>query len=324
LNSARTTFALIATLGCAQAQSDRLAELTSTFEYDRSTPLDMREIAIHYREGVKIHDLTYDSPAGGRVPAYLMVPDSAGPHAAILFGHWMMAGSPYKNRTEFLEEAVVLARAGAASLLSDAPFVRPGFVDEPDLLASAKQASMVARQQIVDFRRGIDLLMSEANIDARRIAYVGHSFDSHVGAILAAVEKRIQSFVLMASHYADEENVFNSDNPTILQIRKQAGDDQIRAYFREFWWDDPVYAVPHSAPAAVFLQFAAKDLPESRAREYFTRFAEPKQMKMYESGHELNAAARSDRVHWLVERLALRPVPDAELTTVLPALEPRP
>jgi hypothetical protein len=37
---------------------------------------------------------------GGRVPAYLVVPVGRGPFAALLFGHWMMEGSPLKNRRE--------------------------------------------------------------------------------------------------------------------------------------------------------------------------------------------------------------------------------
>ena len=69
-----------------------------------------------------------------RVPAYLVVPAGRGPFAAILFGHWMMKGSPFCNRREFLDEAVVLAHSGAISLLIDAPLVRPGYVEEKDEL----------------------------------------------------------------------------------------------------------------------------------------------------------------------------------------------
>ena len=178
-----------------------------------------------------------------------------------------------KNRNEFLQEALVLARCGAASLLIDTPFVRPGFVADPDLLGSAVQASEVEQQQVVDLRRGLDLLLSRSDIDSTRIAYVGHSFSAHAGAILAGVEKRIQSFVLMASGYADEENTLTSQNPDIVKIRQQLGEEKIRAYFREYAWDDPIYYLPHSAPAAVFLQFANKDQTRDRAHRYFDAFA---------------------------------------------------
>jgi len=199
----------------AQSAAPRFEDLARQFEYDRKAALDVREAGREKRDGVNVIDLSYASPRGGRVPAYLVVPEGKGPFAAVLFGHWMMPGSPLKNRREFLEEAVVLARAGAVSLLTDSPLVRPGFVEEKDEMRAQAQSSEAARQQVIDFRRGVDLLLSRKDVDPRRVAYVGHSFDAHVGAILAGVEKRIGSFVLMAGEYSDEEYVFDTDTPSM-------------------------------------------------------------------------------------------------------------
>ena len=66
-----------------------------------------------------MYDLTYASPKGGRVTAYLVAPAGKGPFAGLVFGHWGPG-----NRTEFLPEATLYARAGAASLLVDYPWVR--------------------------------------------------------------------------------------------------------------------------------------------------------------------------------------------------------
>src|ERR1051325_7480860 len=104
-----------------QTAAPRFEELLPQFEYDAKAPLDVKEVGREKREGATVIDLTYASPRGGRVPAYLVVPEGRGPFAAVLFGHWMMPGSPLRNRGEFLEEDVVLARAGAVSLLIDAP-----------------------------------------------------------------------------------------------------------------------------------------------------------------------------------------------------------
>ncbi len=38
--------------------------------------------------GGTLHDITYTSPKGGPVGAYLVVPNGKGPFAAVLFGHW--------------------------------------------------------------------------------------------------------------------------------------------------------------------------------------------------------------------------------------------
>ncbi|MBA2732210.1 MAG: hypothetical protein H0U54_04885 [Acidobacteria bacterium] len=293
-----------------QATRPRIEDLARQFAYDSKAPLDVREVGRKRRDSVTIIDLTYASPRGGRVPAYLVVPDGKKPSAAILFGHWMMPGSPMKNRNEFLEEAVVMARSGAVSLLIDAPLVRPGFVLEKDEMRAAAQSSEVSRQQVIDFRRGIDLLTSRYKIGKNAIAYVGHSFDAHVGGLLSAVEKRINSFVLMAGGFADEEYVFDPDNAEMRKLRERVGDDALRAYFRKYDWDDPINLVSHSAPATVFLQFGRQDKPitEKMANRYYELFAEPKKIEFYDAGHALNAKARRDRAEWLRQRLSLKPI----------------
>jgi dienelactone hydrolase len=302
----------------AQTAAPRFEDLLPQFEYDRKAPLDVREVGRERRGGVTVIDLTYASPRGGRVPAYLVAPEGRGPFAAVLFGHWMMQGSPLKNRREFLEEAVALARAGAVSLLIDAPFVRPGFVPEKENERAAVQSSEAGRQQVLDFRRGLDLLLARRDVDPRRVAYVGHSFDAHVGAILAGVEKRIGSFVLMAGIYSDEEYMFDPENQRMVEIRKRFGDEKLREYARAYAWDDPVYFVGHAAPAAVFLQFGTRDepIPEKWARRSADLFPEPKRVVFYDAGHALDARARLERDRWLAERLRLKPLDEAALSRI--------
>ena len=315
---------LTVTVLTTAAQNTRppFEQLVREFDYDVKAPLGVRELGRESREGATVIDLSYSSPRGGSVPAYLVVPTGKGPFAAILYGHWMMPGSPMRSRRQFLEEAVVLARSGALSLLIDAPHVRPGFVSEKGELQSAAQSAEVARQQVIDFRRGLDLLTARTDVDPKRIAYVGHSFDAHVGGILAGVEKRIGSFVLMAGGFADEAYVFDQDNAEMVKLRARIGDDQIRDFFRKYAWDDPANFVGHSAPSAVFLQFGRQDKPisEKTARRAYQLFSEPKLMAFYDAGHALNAAARTERVDWLVKRLMLRPA-DHEALARIPELK---
>lgn len=301
-----------------QGAKPGVEDLARQFAYDRKAPLDVREVSRERRDGVTIIDLTYASPIGGRVPAYLVAPEGKKPVAAILFGHWMMPGSPFMNRREFLEEAVVLARSGAVSLLIDAPLVRPGFVLEKDEMRAAAQSSEASRQQVIDFRRGIDLLTVRYKPGKDAIAYVGHSYDAHVGGILTAVEKRITSFALMAGGFADEEYVFDPDNTEMRKLRERVGDEAVREYFRKYAWDEPANFVGHSAPAAVFLQFGRQDKPitEKMARRYYDLFAEPKRIEFYDAGHALDAKARLDRAEWLKERLSLRPIDQAALARI--------
>jgi dienelactone hydrolase len=309
-------FLVLALAPALLGQKPRFEELVRNFDYDRSAALDLKEAGEEDRGGIAVHDISYASPRSGRVPAYLVIPSGQGPFAAVLFGHWMMPGSPMKNRKEFLDEAVLLARSGAASLLIDSPQVRPGFAEDEDPLSP--QSVFAAQQQIMDFRRGLDLLLARPDIDPKRVAYVGHSFDAHVGGILSGVEKRIQSFVLMAGSFAAEEYVMDPENQDMVAMRKQIGDEKIKAYLTKYSWNDPIHYVGHSGPAFVFLQFGNNDkpIPEKLARHYYHVFGSPKKIAFYDAGHSLNSAARNDRVQWLVERLGLKPVTEAALSEI--------
>ncbi len=284
------------------------------FDYNRTAPLDVQESATREGAGFMVREISYASPRGGRVPATLIIPTGTGRFPVVMFGHWMKPGSPLMNRREFLAEAELLARAGAISMLIDAPLVRPGAVEDKDPLSG--QDSAVTEQQVVDFRRALDLLLARNDVDARRIAYVGHSFDAKVGAILSGVEKRISTFVLMAGSCGDTYYVFNSGAPGMAEMRKQVGDAELRGYFAKYAWADPEQYVRHSSPAAVFLQFASEDGPASYAQHCEAIFGEPKRMKIYHASHALNADARRDRVLWLVKCLRLKSVDQADLAKI--------
>lgn len=90
------------------------------FDYDSSQPLDIQDKVIQETGDFTIHDITYVSPKGGRVPAYLVVPKGKGPFAAVLFGHYGLG-----TRSEFIPEAKLYAKAGAVSLIPDYPWDRP-------------------------------------------------------------------------------------------------------------------------------------------------------------------------------------------------------
>ncbi|HXG66542.1 MAG TPA: hypothetical protein VNO70_15690 [Blastocatellia bacterium] len=287
------------------------------FDYDQNALLDIAQIGEVERDGTIIQDLSYASPRGGRVPAYLVTPGGKGPFAAVIFGHWARRGSPTRNRTEFLEEAVALARAGAVSLLPDAPFARPGVADDPDYF-SAGNAELLA-QQIVDLRRGVDLLAARGEVDGGRIAFVGHSYNAHAGGILAGVEKRIKAFVLMSGVLSFAE-VMRADDPGVVEWREMVGEKKLAEYLSTYGWLDPARYLGHATPAAVLLQYARDDgfLTEARIRHYFDLLSEPRALKIYpaDAGHALNAEARRDRFDWLRAQIGLQPLAPAILDGV--------
>jgi dienelactone hydrolase len=284
--------------------------------YDRRAPLDVNEVSVEKRGDVSVHDISYTSPKGGRVPAYLVVPAGKGPFAAILWGHWYWSNSPMRNRKEFLDEAVLLAQSGVVSLLPDGPIARPGHVENDAPLNEDQVTDLI--QAIVDMRHGADLLLARGDVDPARLAYVGHSYNASVGAFLSGIDRRFHAFVLMAGGLSDASDLQAEE---IKQYRLKVGPEKFDAFTTKYSWLDPGKFVSHAAPAEVFLQYAAQEkfLTPDRARQYAAIVSEPKRLKIYDAPHALNAEARRDRVAFLCEQLKLKP-PDAKRVSGVPEL----
>src|SRR5437588_9777055 len=86
------------------------------FEYNRQLPLDRKETGMQERSGVKVYDFSFVNLHGGRTAAYL-VPSVKGRRSAVLFVHWYEPKAQDSNRTQYLEQAVELAKLGTTSLL---------------------------------------------------------------------------------------------------------------------------------------------------------------------------------------------------------------
>jgi dienelactone hydrolase len=286
------------------------------FDYDRNAPLDIKEAGVEQREDIAIHDISYVSPKSGRVPAYLVVPNGKGPFAAVIWGHWYWENSEFRNRKEFLPEAVALAHTGVVSLLTDGPVARPGHVESKNLIDDQQATDLI--QQIVDMRRGADLLLARKDVEPRRLAYVGHSYNASVGGFLSGIDKRFKVFVLMAGSLSDE---LDSRTKEFQEYRQKIGAEKFDAFTAKWAWLDPGKFVSHAAPASVFLQYGSQEkflIPE-RARAYAALVSEPKRFREYDAPHALNAEARRERIAFLTEQLNLKPL-DPKLIAAIPDL----
>jgi dienelactone hydrolase len=298
--------AVLAWLGLVQAvgaTDGGFDDLKRMYDYDRKQPLDVQEKLLHERDHVKVYDLTYASPKGGRVTGYLVVPKEKGPFAGLVFGHWGPG-----NRTEFLPEATLYARAGAVSLLIDYPWVRPApwrkslkNADDPE---SDHQAFV---QAVVDLRRGIDLLADRPDVDPKRLAYVGHSFGAQWGAILSAIDLRLKGVVLMGG-IPDQAAIYrDNDDPAVVEYRATTPKDKQEAYLKSCERTAAVRYVPH-ATAPLLFQFARYERYFDKAAmdRYEKAAREPKEVKWYDTGHELNdPQALLDRAAWLREKIEM-------------------
>ena len=288
-------------------------DLTRHFDYDQKAPHNIKRIGVQKRATATIYDITFDSPKGGVVPAYLVVPKRRGPFAAVIWGHWCWQNSAMKNRKQFLDEALTLAQSGLVSLLTDHPISRPGYVDVKDPLDERRFAPFL--QQVIDMRRGVDVLTSRTDVDPKRIGYVGHSCNAGVGALLSGLDRRFKAFVLMAGSMSDE---LAQSTPEFQEFRQKVGTEKVDAMVKKYYYLDQGKFVSHAAPAVVLLQFATQEkyLTAERAKQHAAIVSEPKIFKLYEAPHALDAEARRDRIRFLIEQFRLRPLSDARISAI--------
>jgi len=257
------------------------------FDYDASIPLDVKVISTKDVNGVTIQSITYTAHSPqygikGRTLAYLVKPGGKGPTAGILFMHWL--GQPRGNRDEFLDGAVQLAQQGTVSLLVQGTFP---WNEAP---ANGERDRDQVIQQVIELRRALDFLLSQPEVDATRIGYVGHDYGALYGGILAGVEKRIKTFVLMTGM-----GTFSDWSLKYFPATNANGADPYRQALQAV---DPIQYVGHAAPSSLLFQFARDDrfISQDAAQEFSNAASEPKQVQFYDAPHSLdNDNARRER-----------------------------
>jgi dienelactone hydrolase len=277
-----------------------LRESVKLFDYNRQSPLDVEEKSVVERGSALVHDITYASAKGGRVPAFLVEPirrERAGKrYAGVVFLPSTRGG----DRWSFLAEGILLAQAGAVSVMIDPPSVRPepwrsrGGFDIPEI---EREGHI---QAVVDVRRAVDLLTSRPDVDPSRLAYVGHSYGASLGGAVAASERRFKTLVLMAG------------SPSWTEIFKT--NTSVPKATLEKWLDiiaplDGLNYIGQAAPISLLFQFAREDqfVTADEANKYFHAASEPKTMRWYDGGHEFNdVSALSDRAEWLRGRIGIK------------------
>ncbi|HSM01842.1 MAG TPA: hypothetical protein VK960_05295 [Acidimicrobiia bacterium] len=234
-------------------------------------------------------DATYGAP-DGEVESYVVEPADPG-GAGVLFLHWFDSEAPDGNRTQFVEEAVALAKQGVVSLLPQGTFPWNG--DPKD------SPSDVARIEahLARIRAGIDVLVSRG---ADRIGVVAHDFGAMYAALVAARDRRPVAYVLIAGtpRWGDWFLPF-------WEI-----DEDRHDYLRALAAVDPIIHIREAAPAELLFQFGSDDfyIAEMTAREFAASASEPKSIEFYEADHAMRSSqAVADRAAFLRRTLRLGP-----------------
>jgi dienelactone hydrolase len=291
----------------AQTKTPSSTDLDSViqlFDYDSKQALELQDKVIEDFAGGAIHDVTYTSPRGGTVSAYLILPKGKGPFAAVLFGHWGNG-----TRAEFIPEAKLYAKAGVVSLIPDYPWDRAGesrksldHYDKPEIDRD------IQIQAVIDLRRGIDLLLARPDVDRKRLAYVGHSYGAQWGSILSAADQRMKVSVLMAGVAELADILLRSDEPGIVDFRKGQPAGQLKKYVAVNSSLDAIHFIGNAAPIPLLLQFANYEqyFDKTSMQNYIAAASQPNKVLKYDTAHDLNdPQALQDRYDWLATYLDL-------------------
>src|SRR5947207_1982335 len=102
------------------------------------------------------------------------------------------------------------------------------------------------------------------------------------GSIVSGVERRVKTYIFMAAHPR-----FSDWSLKYWPVTAKAGEDIYRQTTKDL---DPINYVSHAAPASFLFQFATSDkfIPRETALQYFNAATSPKQIKWYDTIHELN------------------------------------
>lgn len=250
------------------------------------------------RSAAEVEDVTYPSRAG-QVSAWLVRPGDGADRprsAGLVMWHWLDSEAPDGNRDEFLDEARGLAERGFVSLLPQGSF--PWSI-EPT--GSTRDAAEI-RAEVARLRAGLDLLAAREDVDAQRLAVVGHDFGAMYGVLAAAEDDRIRAAVLIAPtpRWGDWSLPFwpiEEDRIDYLSAMRPV---------------DPVERIAAVAPRPILLQLAQRDffIPLMAGFELRRAAGGPDlvDLRTYDAEHDVRVEdARADRAAFLGRVLALPP-----------------
>src|ERR1022692_4567760 len=177
-------------------------------QYDAKQPFDTTCEPIASRTDAEIQGCGFTGPRGGRVNFILVKPRRAKPpYPGVIFQH---GGG--QSMTNYLSEALILARAGVISIIPGAPARGEGKNSELNTMKLEAARDFQAEIAITE-RRVQDLLLQRPGIDQKRIAYVGHSYGGIAGGVPAGGEPRIAAFVLIGAVTSEVRHIQGNMSP---------------------------------------------------------------------------------------------------------------
>jgi uncharacterized protein len=283
--------ALLVLAGCG-AESERAVapQKRGPFDYDAKAALNTRQKRVATGPGGSVREVSFASPRGGRVTGYLVVPARRGRHPAVVLLHG--AGG---DRSQLLAFAAGLAGRGIVGLTLDSPASRAVDQTLPPGMPGVRRRTALLEQEVVDARRAVDLLQAQRSVDPRRLGFLGFSAGARSGAILAGVEHRIGSYVLVSGGASPVSDYLRGATP---ELRTRVRPLLVAV--------DPLTWIRKARPGTIFFQDGRRDevVPRAALSALIAAAPKPQRVRWYAGGHSPDQRRFEDAAEWLEKRLA--------------------
>jgi cephalosporin-C deacetylase-like acetyl esterase len=284
-----------ALLLCVAVSAQNFTDLRQLYAYDRTAPLDIGLTSKGSRSNYTLFDISFSLPGKQRADGFLAVPQGRGRRPAVI---WMHSS----GALAWLGDAVLLAQCGAVSLIVNVPGAGVSGTPEGD-----REAMILA---VVALRRAADVLEGRDDVDANRIAVVGHSFGAMMGAVAASIDPRFKAAVFEAGLLGMSIHIGTSPHPWAQGVRKELG-AQLAHYLEVISVVDAAHYIGHAPAIPKLFQSAWYDpgVPHDDALKFYEAATGPKEMKWYDTAHDIDdIAAITDRTRFLSKALGLADV----------------
>lgn len=262
-------------------------DLAAQFAYDANAPLDVIERGSALDGSLTVRDIDFATPKGGRARAFLIAPQTSARIPAMVF----VAGSN-QRREDIRPEAIGVAHRGVIALVLEQSQIAAA---RPQIWTFSAQDRVEAVQTVIDARRAIDVLAARTDVDPARIGYYGFSYGAWLGAITAAVDKRVSLVVL------------RSGGPQILAEIARASSRTLTPEYTALMATVDQMSYAPSITTPVLVQNGSRDTTYTaeQMRAWQDRTGGAKTVKIYDAGHTLDATANADALAWIAERWRL-------------------
>jgi dienelactone hydrolase len=265
------------------------------FGYDVDAPLHLQKTVESTSNGVEASSISFSSPDGGLVTGMMWDPVTRpGPRPGMVLMHGLPGSA-----SAMAGLARNYAQRGAVVVAIDAPFARRA----GPALRFTDQDRVEQIQVIKDLQRAVDVLRSRPNVDDDRIAYVGFSWGGATGALFVGIERRLRTAALVVGHGGQ---VSHATGPEGFKHISGLSCARRVAWIRAMAPVEPIRFVG-DANVPLLLQNGTSDhlIPRPDAAELHAAAPQPKEVRWYDAGHNLDQQAVADRLRWLHEQIGL-------------------